>query len=112
MRIVVCGGRDYENKEHLSLVLRRLSPRSIAHGNARGADSLAHLWCIDWQVPVVPFLADWEMHGKSAGPKRNREMLEDFQPDLVVAFKCGRGTEDCIKAARERGIPVLRVEEP
>lgn len=30
--------------------------------------------------------ADWDTYGKSAGMRRNRQMLEGGQPDLVVAF--------------------------
>jgi UDP-N-acetylmuramoylalanine-D-glutamate ligase len=58
----------------------------------------------------VAFPADWKTHGKAAGPKRNRQMLDDAKPDLVVAFPGGRGTDDMVNKAKSRGVPVVRVE--
>jgi hypothetical protein len=57
-------------------------------------------------VEVLEFSADWKTHGKSAGPMRNRQMLNDGQPTAVVAFPGGRGTADMIHAAKAVGLPV------
>ncbi len=56
---------------------------------------------------VVVFKADWDTHGKAAGPIRNREML-DRRPDLLLAFWNGRspGTKDCINQAVKMKIPI------
>jgi hypothetical protein len=40
------------------------------------------------------------------GPIRNKPMLEEGKPDLVVAFPSGRGTANMMKQAREAGVPV------
>jgi hypothetical protein len=37
--------------------------------------------------------------GRAAGPRRNQRMLEDFRPDLVVAFPGGRGTAYMVRRA-------------
>lgn len=67
---------------------------------------------------VDPFPADWARFGDSAGPRRNREMLDGRRQadlfgtvtsppaDLLVHFRGGRGTADCTGAALERGLPV------
>lgn len=55
--------------------------------------------------PVERYPADWERYGKRAGPIRNRKML-DQGPDLVVAFGGDKGTADCVREARRRGIAV------
>lgn len=111
-RLIVCGGRDFHDYDRLASVMDRLRAiRPIAmvfHGNARGADTLAHRWCVDRGVKVHPVPADWAKHGKAAGPKRNQAMLGQGI-DLVVAFPGGRGTEDMVKRARAAGVMVTRV---
>lgn len=76
----------------------------IHHGGCRGTDKQCEQFWHDCQV----YEADWGKHGRAAGPIRNRKMLEHVE--LLIAFPGGRGTEDCIRAAHEQGIPVLRVE--
>lgn len=61
---------------------------------------------------VTMFTADWDKHGKSAGPIRNQAMLSGTigdLADLLIAFPGGRGTEDCIRQADLLGIPLLEV---
>lgn len=108
-RIVVTGGRDYRDYERVRETLAALAPTEIAHGGARGADSLAHFAAIELHIPVTVFPADWETHGKAAGILRNIAMLRTFQPDLVVAFPGGRGTAHCVREAQKRGIAVQEV---
>lgn len=112
MRVIVCGGRDYSDAAKVSEVLSGLDGiRHLWHGNARGADSLAHEWGIGQPgVSVHPVPADWKKHGRRAGPIRNQKMLGQ-QPDLVVAFPGGRGTADMVKRARAAGVPVMEVDQ-
>lgn len=117
--ILVCGGRDYTDAakvaEVLSTVLARAGwPMRLLHGDATGADALAKAWAEANQVEAVPFpvlLNEWRCYGKGAGPIRNARMVAQ-RPDLVVAFPGGAGTADCVRQAREAGIPVLTVQTP
>jgi hypothetical protein len=43
--------------------------------------------------------ADWETHGRAAGPIRNEKMLT-WKPDLVVACPGGDGTADTFDQPR------------
>jgi hypothetical protein len=110
VRVLVCGGRDYDDKDYVFRQLDRLHAAKgvecIIHGNARGADSLAKLWAITRGIPHLPYPADWNTHGKSAGPIRNREMLADSKPDGVVAFPGGKGTSDMVTISRAAGVKV------
>lgn len=112
-RILVCGGRDYKDRERLFAVLdayrNSTSTMTVIHGDARGADCLAGEWAKDRNVPVCAFPADWNAHGKSAGPIRNAQMIREGQPNIVVAFPGGRGTDDMIRQARRAGINVVQV---
>ena len=115
-RVLVCGGRDYNGDQpwnHVMAVLGDLHDETpiaaIIQGGASGADCLARCWADMYGVKCVTVPADWETHGKAAGPIRNRRMLMDFKPDLVVAFPGGRGTADMVRQAREAGVPVMDV---
>lgn len=54
-------------------------------------------------------MPSWKDHGKAAGPIRNQLMLDDFKPDLVVAFPGGKGTADMVKKAQDAGVTVILV---
>lgn len=113
MRVVVTGGRDFADMDLVNrvlLVLAQWDPdgiEALAHGGASGADALADAFCKRCGVPVDVFPADWDAHGKAAGPLRNQRMLDTFKPELVVAFAGGKGTMNCVKEARKRKIPVI-----
>ena len=110
-RVLVCGGRDYADWGTLDSVLDLVNPAVVIHGAARGADSLAGRWAREMHgVTEEAFPADWDKHGKSAGPIRNQRMLDDGKPDMVVAFPGGAGTADMVRRSRAAGILVLRVE--
>lgn len=114
-RIIVTGGRKYADAARLcsvlDLVLAKHGAITIVHGNASGADQLAHEWAKRRGAKVEPHPALWEIHGKAAGPRRNAEMAA-LGAVLCVAFPGGDGTADCVKRCEARGIPVLRVEGP
>lgn len=110
-RLIVCGGRDFHDYYRLANVMDRLNairPISMVfHGSARGADTLAHRWCVERGVKVFPVPAEWSKHGKRAGPMRNQAML-GHGIDLVVAFPGGAGTEDMVRRAKRAGVMVTR----
>lgn len=112
MRVIVTGGRDYADREMVRLaldyVLERVAPLAVIQGGASGADELARRW--SWgleDVSLITVPANWNKHGKAAGPIRNRTMLEQCDPDMVIAFPGGRGTANMIRIARAKRIPVV-----
>jgi hypothetical protein len=118
MKVLVCGGRDFRDYNLLSTVLYaedlfRDGISQIIHGGARGADTLAKQWAREHnpEIPCRVFLADWEKHGRSAGPIRNQLMLKEGRPDLVIAFPGGRGTADMVARAKKAGIKVETITE-
>jgi hypothetical protein len=112
-RLLVCGGRDYTDVQNVFRVLQHIDMKraitSLAHGAARGADSIAEQWGKRTGKLTIAFPADWSLYGNRAGPVRNERMLREFKPDLVVAFPGGRGTAHMISIARNNGTPVFEV---
>lgn len=109
MRVIVCGGREYKDRERLYDVLDGHGIVEVAQGGAPGADTLAFDWAWSRGVPVKAFPADWKAHGRAAGPIRNQRMLDEFKPDAVIAFPGGRGTADMVRRARAAGVHVAEV---
>ena len=109
MRVLVCGGREYADAARVTEVLDAQSITVIIEGCARGADSLAEDYARTHRIPVRHFPADWERNGKAAGHIRNREMLVQGRPDLVIAFPGGRGTANMVGQARLAGVRVIEV---
>ena len=119
-RVLVCGGRSYEDRTRFFHILDKAlraatlaeRPFVLIHGGAKGADSLSGLWAAARQVgDVRVYEADWETHGRSAGPIRNKLMLTDGQPHVIIAFKGGSGTADMIRQGKKAGVPVYEVKE-
>ncbi len=80
MRLLVCGGRDFRD---FVLLVKTLEPlrhqiEVLIHGAARGADSMAAEWAERRKVPTLAFHPDWDRFGKSAGIRRNADMLIEF----------------------------------
>ena len=109
MKVLVCGGRNFDDREFVRIVLDRIHKETpitgIVHGAAPGADTLAGWWATINEVPNLDYPAPWRTHGKAAGPIRNQMMLDAEKPDMVVAFPGGRGTADMVDRARRAGIP-------
>lgn len=118
MRVLVCGGRDYNDKARLEFELNCITdPQTggkfmyeIISGMARGADTLAADYAVVNGMVLHKFPADWDKYGKRAGYLRNKQMLEEGKPDLVVAFPGGKGTAMMIKLAEEAGVKVIKIE--
>lgn len=111
-RILVCGGRDYDDYHRMAEVfVDHVYPGDvIIHGDARGADRLSERVAQpDW-VTFERYPADWEKYGKAAGPIRNQQMLDEGRPDYVLAFPGGKGTRDMVERAKKAGIKVVEVE--
>lgn len=109
MKIIVTGGRNYSDVSKVFEVLDSYSPNLVIQGGANGADDLAVQWSFEREVDCKTYEANWELYGKAAGPIRNKLMLEENKDALVIAFPGGRGTDNCVKVAKELGIKVIEI---
>jgi hypothetical protein len=119
-RVLVCGGRNYADRDRVFAELDRLDealsdPICVIAGGASGADALAEEWARSRigkrdGISFHGFKADWAKHGRAAGPIRNQAMIDRGRPNLVLAFPGGRGTADMVARANEAGIPVRAVQ--
>lgn len=114
MKVLVCGGRDFQDKKALTRTLWRIHHENkitmIIHGGARGADTMAGGIARASGIQEVICPANWDKHGKGAGHIRNSAML-NLAPDLVVACQGGRGTEDMMNISSQAGYEVIFVKD-
>lgn len=113
-KVLVCGGRDYDDRGRVTQILDaavdRLGLTAIVQGGASGADLLAKEWAKARKLQCETFYADWTGQGAAAGPFRNKRMLDEGQPDLVIAFPtpgaANKGTFGMVALAKQAGLPV------
>lgn len=116
LAVIVCGGRAYDDRVAAYAALDAAHPLLVLHGAAPGADTLAGQWCRERGVRVLEVPALWEAQGKSAGPYRNRSMLQllrtlgDALPYRigVIAFPGGTGTGNMLNHAHRAELVVWR----
>lgn len=76
---------------------------AIGTGMADGADTAINFWAID-NLPDErrrEYPANWVALGDDAGPVRNRWMLRDMRPNLLLAFPGFDGTRDMLDVVEE-----------
>lgn len=117
MIVLVTGGREFRNERLMWAVLDRLHEEHgftyLVHGDAAGADHMAHRWAKRHGVQPVAMEALWKSEGDSAGPKRNSRMLEFARPNMVVAFPGNTGTTDMVAktyAAQKKGVDIAFID--
>ena len=111
MRVLICGDRYWRNKKVIEKYISELPKDTvIIHGGCRGADILSGIIAAKYGLDVIVFLPEWERYGRPAGPIRNRQMIIEGKPDLIVAFhndlSKSRGTANMIMLAIDNDIPV------
>lgn len=126
-RVLICGGRDYSDWQHMFAVLSALHEKHrfslVIEGGASGADAGGRAFGERAGIPVSTFKARWSdlshsdavirtrrdgsKYDAKAGHRRNQLMLDDGRPDLVVAFPGGKGTADMANRATAAGVKLV-----
>jgi hypothetical protein len=113
LRILVCGSRDWSEEKPIRQALEKYVEDNpvIITGGARGADTIAHNIAVEFGLETEVYVPDWNKYGKAAGPIRNKEMLIEGKPTLVLAFakdlENSRGTKNMVEQSRKAGVKVI-----
>lgn len=128
MRLLITGSRGWYDEAKIEAVVKDFMSWAetkgeefvLIHGHCpKGADALADMvgrrlgLVVGETLIRVP--ADWKKHGKGAGPKRNQQMLDEYHPTEVVAFRAtgkSSGTDDMIAKAERAGVRTQVVFAP
>lgn len=105
MNIAVVGSRKLKNYRYIEkrLLTHFNKGDILISGGANGADSLAEEFADKHGYLKKIFPANWELYGRSAGYKRNVDIVENC--DLLIAFWDGesKGTKHSINLAKNNG---------
>ena len=113
MKVIIAGCRNFVGSIGQRLVWNAINESGwsgditeIVHGAAVGIDAASYVVCEEhW--PIKQFPADWNAHGKAAGPIRNRQMAEYADALIAVWDGKSRGTANMIEEAKKRGLKVF-----
>lgn len=113
MHVAVIGSRDWpRNTDLIRRVLNDLwehvdQDLTLVSGAARGADTIAEALFTGAGMPTLIFPAQWDVYGRSAGYRRNHDIVANA--DLVLAFQLrgSAGTQHSIDIANQKGVPVI-----
>lgn len=115
-RILICGDRNWTNFKLIEdFILTLPKDTVIIEGDCRGADKISGFLARKHGLEVIVVSAKWNKYGLKAGPIRNQEMIDDYKPDLVIAFhndlEHSKGTKDMVQKAINFGIKVQIIKE-
>jgi hypothetical protein len=109
MRTIIAGSRGCVNLNHLIEALKQCNwkPTSILSGGANGADRLGELWAKSEGLFIDMHPANWNLHGRSAGYRRNEEMAK--KAEALIALWNGKspGTQHMINIAKNYELKTL-----
>ena len=125
LRIVIAGGRDFNNYELLKSTAETVIDTNkhndeqitIVSGVAKGADTLGEQFAKEFGYNLKRFPADWDKIGKYAGYFRNEEMAKFASEEdngMLIAFwdTQSRGTKHMIDMAKKYNLRTFIVNYP
>ena len=111
-RTIIAGSRRFRD---FGLVCQAVEASGfeiaeVVSGGARGVDRLAERFARNHRLPVRRFLPDWSRFGRSAGPRRNQQMVDYVGPSgqlIAVWDGVSKGTLYTIRMAESSGLSVF-----
>ncbi len=111
--VLICGSRSYGDRKAIRGMLlraKRAGYDTVVEGEARGADRIAANEAEELGFEVKRFPAHWDDFGLFAGFRRNRQMLDEGKPGLVIYFSNdlanSKGTSDMVRRAHMAQVAV------
>lgn len=107
--LAIVGCRHFDNYKLFCKCIESLDilddVEYIVSGGAAGTDSLAERYAREHAIPFKVYPANWNKFGRSAGYRRNKQIIDDAT--YVIAFWDFKspGTKHSINLAREQKLP-------
>lgn len=100
---IIAGSRDATYEQTMAVIEScpfKDAITAVISGKCKGADTNGEFWAAIRNVMVLNFPADWNKHGKAAGPIRNSEMAKEADAAIIVPRPdgtYGNGSLDMMK---------------
>lgn len=110
MKTIIAGSRDIKDPSVVESAIRGsgFTITEVVSGCAPGVDLLGSQWAAANNIPWKAFPADWNKHGRQAGPIRNAKMA-DYAEALICIHHNTPGSLNMLKVARSLGLEVYEV---
>lgn len=107
MRVIIAGSRDIHRYDILLEMVEECgwNITTVVSGGAKGVDALGERYAEEHDIKLVVYPADWEKHGRAAGPIRNKKMAENADALIAIWDGKSRGTSNMIETAAKHGLP-------
>lgn len=126
MKLVIAGGRELKVTAGFIaelIAIINVQPSEVISGGARGIDRCAEVFVEQWnqmyktpqsipssyvskEIKLTVMEADWQEHGKAAGPIRNEEMAKAGDALLLIWDGESRGSANMKQQMEKLGKPV------
>ena len=111
MKVIITGSRHIQYPcMNAVIVSSGLEITEVISGGCpTGVDREGEIWARTHFVPIKRFLAFWELHGKSAGPIRNKNMAEYADALILIWDGKSRGSANMKLEMLKLGKPTFEV---
>ena len=108
MKVIIAGSRSIDSLDHIekAVVRSKFIVDEIVSGTARGADRYGEIYARLHDIYLTRMPANWNLHGKSAGYKRNVEMAEYADAVIVIWDGVSKGSKHMMNIAEARSMPL------
>lgn len=109
MKLIIAGSRGIKEELALAIISSNIyfKVTEVVSGVCRGVDMAGEHWASDNGIKVTRFPADWDLHGRGAGPIRNRKMAKYADALFIIWDGQSRGSANMIKQAKENNLTIF-----
>ena len=112
MKVVIAGSRTINDYGLLldAIDKSEFDIEEVIYGGASGVDAMGRRYADERALYWTLYEADWEKHGRAAGPIRNRLMAQRADAAIVLIAGNSRGSRNMIEEMEKLGKPVFVME--
>jgi hypothetical protein len=111
--LIIAGGRDITQYGFVEATINFLGIADkiteVCCGMANGVDTSGLRWANEHKIPVKVFEADWNKHGKAAGPIRNEQMAQYADALLLIWDGESKGSKSMLGLAEKYNLVIHEV---
>jgi len=110
-KLAVVGSRTFDQEERVKKELKYVVDNTlidtIVSGGAKGVDTFAEIWADENGLKKIIYPAQWDKFGRSAGYRRNVDIVENADAILVFWKEGSAGTKHTIEIAKKEDKPLF-----
>jgi len=110
VKVIIAGGRDVRLAHSVQSIIddSKFEISELVCGMASGADQIGFCWAGVNGIPVKEFPANWDKHGRAAGPIRNKEMAEYADALILIWDGKSRGSASMLREAKKLDLKIFQ----